>query len=82
MRTRKAWSVLLILIARVLSSIIVSNVLSMLSIQAIRHIRENRRLTCAFFALNIPIKNSMKRIIELSRGGILYAFMAVILKLQ
>lgn len=36
--------------------------------------RAKTRLTGDFFALMIPNRNNVKRIIELKRGGILYVF--------
>jgi hypothetical protein len=46
-------------------------VLSILSKQPVKHIKEKRRLILDFFALNIPIRKRIKRIMALKSGGIL-----------
>lgn len=56
-------------------SMSVRRVLSRLRKQPIRHIRAKKRLRGDFRALKIPIRKSMKRMMVLKRGGILYIFM-------
>jgi hypothetical protein len=48
--------------------------LSRLRKQPIRHIRAKKRLRGDFRALKIPIRKSMKRMMVLRRGGMLYIF--------